>query len=311
MTLHQLVLFVAVAEARSVSLASVKFCISQPAVTRQLRQLAEEYGTRLYTTTGRGVELTTEGERFLQHARNVLAAVTQLEGECRSSQRASGEELWIGACFPASASVIPPVISAFKKSFPDTHVNLTIDCTGVLLQSVLGGKLDLAVVLSLPAEPASVKHEIVSHYTPVLVGPPDHVLARKSRVTPRDLSGLPLILQKDGSIRDELLDRLKRAGIEPRIEMECLNAEGIKTAIKAGVGFGFLCEEHILPEVQSGLLTPMSLEFLDTTSMPCYSVCAANKPIGRALQGFFDLLYTCGTNRAVSASPHARKLPPA
>lgn len=290
MTLHQLSLFRTVAETRSISETSARFRITQPAVTRQLQALAREYRTRLYVTTGRGVELTQEGERFLQHAHNVLSAVGQLEREFRPISAPSQEQLMVGACFPAAAAMIPAVVSDFVKSFPAVKVHLTIDPTMILLPSILSGKLDLAVVLSLPADTTALQYEIVAYYTPVLVGPADHALTHKKRATAHDLRDIPLILHRHRPISEKLIAVMQNTGIEPRIEMECLSAEGVKTAVKSGLGFGLLFEEHISDEIRTGSLQPVNLRIFRRNSIPCYAVHSANRTPEPALQSFVDLL---------------------
>ena len=77
-------------------------------------------------------------------------------------------------------------------------------------------------------------------------------------------------------------------------KMECLNAEGVKTAVKAGLGFGLLFEEHISPELRAGLLRPVNLPLLEDVSVPCYAVYSANKPPGPVLGGFIELLRAHG-----------------
>jgi DNA-binding transcriptional LysR family regulator len=89
MSLSQIEYFVAVAEAGTIGRAALRLHVSQPPLTRQLRSLEEELGTRLFDRTPRGVRLRPEGRVFLEHARAVLSAVDRAASSVRPSLAAS------------------------------------------------------------------------------------------------------------------------------------------------------------------------------------------------------------------------------
>jgi DNA-binding transcriptional LysR family regulator len=84
MSFAQIETFVTVAETRSVSRASARLRVAQPALSRQIRSLEEELGAPLFARTPRGMSLLPEGEIFLEHARRILADVEAAKSSIRS-----------------------------------------------------------------------------------------------------------------------------------------------------------------------------------------------------------------------------------
>lgn len=288
MTLHQLRLYVTVAETRNLSLASARLRISQPAVTKQLKALSQELGKELYVTTGRGVRLTRDGERFLEHAHNVLAAVANIERDFGRNATDQGR-LAIGACYPASASLLPAVMGRFLELFPDVRVNIVTDVSAILARALVNRAVDVVVALR-PPNAEGIKHEIVSYYTPVLVGPSEHPLTRKDTVTVEDLAHVPLITQRQRLVGEKVMELIRASGVVPHVVMECLNPEGVKTAVKSGFGFGILFAEHIAAELRAGLLKPVNLPLLQELRVPCFAMYRDREPLSVPLQGFIGVL---------------------
>ena len=148
MTPEQLITFATVAEHGNISRAAVALHLSQPAVSGQLRLLQEEFGEPLYQRDGRGVRLTAAGEQLLGHAerlRETFRAAHALRDALRGLERGT---LRIGASTTPASYLLPYLIAAFHKRYPDVVVT-TIDGNTADIVAALGS-LDIALVEGSP-----------------------------------------------------------------------------------------------------------------------------------------------------------------
>lgn len=120
--LRQIRYLITVAECGSITGASTRLYISQPALTASLRKLEQTVGVDLLRRHPRGIELTPAGEKFIEHARTALELVEDATLKARRIGRLSGGELTIGL-LPATLSRLPrALVEAFRAQYPGTHV---------------------------------------------------------------------------------------------------------------------------------------------------------------------------------------------
>lgn len=257
MTPEQLITFAAVAEHLNISRAALALHLSQPAVSGQLRLLQEEFGEPLYLRDGRGVRLTPTGEQLAAYAarlrdtwREALAFRDALRGLERGTLR-------IGASTTPASYRLPYLVAAFHRSYPevklDTASGNTTDVVAML------GELDIALVEGPVSEqlPADCAVHPWHGDEIVAIAPRGHALAaplagdadpatEPSGAGPlrRDLSafaGLPLVLREDGSGVRQVVERaFARAAVPMRVALEIAGVEGVKEAVRAGMGIGFV-----------------------------------------------------------------------
>jgi DNA-binding transcriptional LysR family regulator len=246
MTPEQLITFAAVAEHRNISRAAQALHLSQPAVSGQLRLLQEEFGEPLYLRDGRGVRLTPTGGQLAAYAarlrdswRDACAFRDALRGLERGTLR-------IGASTTPASYLLPYLVAAFQQRFPgvklETASGNTSDVVGML------GALDIALIEGPPGAllpPGTVAHpwrddEIVA------IAPRSHPLAGSAptpdaRVPLAVLGGYPLVLREDGSgVRQIVEQAFARADVSMHIALEIAGVEGVKEAVRAGMGIGFV-----------------------------------------------------------------------
>ncbi|WP_296654453.1 LysR family transcriptional regulator [Paraburkholderia sp.] len=248
MTPEQLITFAAVAEHRNISRAAEALHLSQPAVSGQLRLLQEAFGEALYVRDGRGVRLTPTGEQLATHAtrlRDCWRDAYALRDALRGLERGT---LRIGASTTPASYVLPYLAAAFHRRFPavklETMNGNTSDVIGML------GSLDVALIegpvgAQLPSD--TVVHpwhddEIVA------IAPRGHPVAAHehagvpdARVPLAALGDYPLVLREDGSGVRQIVERaFMQAGVPMRIALEIAGVEGVKEAVRAGMGIGFV-----------------------------------------------------------------------
>ncbi len=246
MTPEQLITFAAVAEHRNISRAALALHLSQPAVSGQLRLLQEDFGEPLYLRDGRGVRLTPTGEQLAAYAarlrenwRDALAFRDALRGLERGTLR-------IGASTTPASYRLPYLIAAFHRRYPDVKLETASGNTADVVAML--GDLDIALVegpvgAQLPADCAVHpwhEDEIVA------IVPRGHALveaaaAAGGRCDLAAFGDLPLVTREDGSGVRQVVERaFARAAVPMRVALEIAGVEGVKEAVRAGMGIGFV-----------------------------------------------------------------------
>ena len=120
--LRHLRYFVAVAETENVSRAALKLHVSQPALSRQIRDLEDEIGFSLLERTAKSVRLTDAGRAFLDNARALLQNADEAVTKARAVARAEPSELHVGYSPTPTAEIVPKILRAFQRAMPNVHV---------------------------------------------------------------------------------------------------------------------------------------------------------------------------------------------
>src|SRR5260370_6479003 len=122
--LRHLRYFVAVAEMENVSRAALKLHVSQPALSRQIRDLEDELGFSLLERTAKSVRLTDAGRAFLDNARALLQNADEAVTKARAVASAEPTELHVGYSPTPTAEILPKILRAFQRAMPNVHVKL-------------------------------------------------------------------------------------------------------------------------------------------------------------------------------------------
>src|ERR1700737_109085 len=125
MELRRLRTFVAVAELGTVSKAALRLRITQPALSRQIRDLQQELGLRLFDRVGRGLVLTSEGEQFLGDCRGALGHIDSLAERVELLRRGDSGVLKVAASPQTIESILSTFLPRYAERFPNVHVRLT------------------------------------------------------------------------------------------------------------------------------------------------------------------------------------------
>ncbi|WP_221032598.1 LysR family transcriptional regulator [Actomonas aquatica] len=192
MELRHLRYFVIVAAHGSFNRAARILHLTQPALSRQVKDLEEELGVPLFDRGKNAVKLTEAGARFYDEAREVLAraelAVQRARGE-------SGEDVLRVAYAPsATAGILPRVMQRFQTEHPKVRIELSDVSPPEMIRMAIDGRLDLIVALE-PSVTATVGFQWTElrHITHVLVMGADHPLAKLKRIAPARLRDLALV----------------------------------------------------------------------------------------------------------------------
>ncbi|WP_027803405.1 LysR family transcriptional regulator [Paraburkholderia dilworthii] len=244
MTPDQLITFAAVADHLNISRAALALHLSQPAVSGQLRQLQDEFGEALYQRDGRGVRLTPAGEQLASYAARLRDTWRQAHAYRDALRGLEQGTLRIGATTTPASYLLPYLIADFHRRYPAVTVHTadgnTTDIVGAL------GSVDIALIegpVGADLPPGTAVHawredEIVA------IMPRTHPLAEAAQGAGIDLAALgaePLIVREAGSGVRQVVERaFARAGVQMRVALEIAGVEGVKEAVRAGMGIGFV-----------------------------------------------------------------------
>ena len=245
MELRHLRYFIAVAEELHFGRAAQQLGISQPPLSQQIQALEQELGARLFERTNRRVELTDAGRLFLDESRQVLAQVDKAVLLARRAHLGELGELKIG--FTSSApftSTIPSSIHAFRKAYPDVHLDLQEMSSRQVLKALLEESLQVGVIRPL-ALPDAVHWVELFREPLVAVLRADHPLAAGSEdgLAIAALAEEPFVFfprSYGTGLYDQVIALTRQAGFSPRIAQEASEAMTIIGLVSAGLGVSIL-----------------------------------------------------------------------
>ena len=225
MELRHLRYFVAVADAGSLTVAAEqKLHTSQPSLSRQVRDLEQEVGVPLMHRSAHGVELTSAGKAFLEHARMALVqAEAAKEAALRAAQPAR-PTFALGFLSGAEIGLLPEVNRVLRDEFPGIEIRLSSDYSPALAKALMRRRLDAAFI-----RPEEHMGELVCRRVRtdplIFVFPSDHRLASQVAVAPEEIVNETFYFPSKAApaVRRAVLEYFDRAGLDLKPEYEVHN----------------------------------------------------------------------------------------
>jgi len=216
MELRHLRYFIAVADAGSLTVAAEQTLhTSQPSLSRQIRDLEQEVGIPLMSRSARGIELTSAGKAFLDHARMALVQVEAAKEAALRAAQPARATFALGFLSGAEIGLLPEVERILRAEFPGIDIRLSSDYSPVLAKALMRRKLDAAFMR--PEEHAEdLAYKRVRTDPLVFVFPSDHRLASKPAVAAQDVADDTFYLPSKAApaVRRVVLEYFERAGVE-------------------------------------------------------------------------------------------------
>jgi DNA-binding transcriptional LysR family regulator len=259
--------FMEVAHQKSFSKAAQELFISQPAVSTHVKGLEEQYKTKLFERKGLQIELTEAGQ--LLYGRLLTVKLIQQETEfdisvIHDTQEATGM-LNLGASTTAALYILPRVMSAFHREYPQVDISLLNRNSEIVLQALLDKEINIGVTeekgkLTNITYQSFLKDQIVA------VCSRDNPLARKKVYPLKDILNMPVAIRERGS---GTLEAIKKGLLKSRIRLNDLKikvrlggTEALKNFLLESGCVGFLSTRSIVKELQHGELTILQFEGL-------------------------------------------------
>jgi DNA-binding transcriptional LysR family regulator len=239
--LRHLRYFVAVAEMENVSRAALKLHVSQPALSRQIRDLEDEIGFSLLERTAKSVRLTDAGRAFLDNARALLQNADEAVTKARAVASAEPTELHVGYSPTPTAEILPKILRAFQRAMPNVHVKLHDWSNNAIHDGIRDGRLQLGLIV--PPLKAStlrdVRYEELFHERVCVAVALQHPFARRRTVPITEVAAEPLIgLTREDypNYYDYLSIIFSKVKQKPRVVEEHDSFSAVMSAVEAGTG---------------------------------------------------------------------------
>jgi len=290
-TFRQHETFAAVARLQSFTRAADALHLTQPAVSIQIRQIADAIGLPLFEQHGREVMLTSAGEELLETVRSLddvwnrfESAIDDIKGLRRGKLRV--------ALVTTAKYFLPRMLGAFCKRYPDIDIELEIASRDKIVERLRGNQDDLYVMSHPPADIDIVSYPFLDNEYVVIA--PLHHRAVGASVTLRDLADEPFLLRETGSGSRLAVDQhLRDTGIALKVRLSLASNEAIRELVASGMGLAIL-SRHALGEhpAQAGIAVLDVTDFV--LKRPWTVVHLRSKLLSLPAQAFLDALLHTG-----------------
>ncbi|MBN2887329.1 MAG: LysR family transcriptional regulator [Chromatiaceae bacterium] len=259
---RRLQVFHAVARFLSFTKAAEALHMTQPAVTFQVRQLEEQFNTRLFDRSRNRIRLTEAGHIVFDAAERIFAIQAEMERAVRALTGELNTTLCLGASTTIAEYLLPPLLGAFRERYPEVGIQLKVSNTEGVVSLAESNAIDLGLVEG-PVASRNLEVEPCTRDQLLAIVHPAHPLAQFRTVTPARLLEYPFICREAGSgTREVLLEYLHAqapALDAPRPLMELGSPEAVKGAVEAGLGVSVVSAATLRKELRLGSLVALTL----------------------------------------------------
>jgi len=233
--------FVAVAEERNFGRAAERLHMTQPPLSRLIRQLEDHLGVSLFDRNPTGVAMTDAGRAFLEEAVGVLGQAERAVRVARQAGRGELGRLRVGHVSSASLEFLTPVLASFHGKAPGVRITVRESTTAALLHALRANEIDAALVRS-PVHGDDLDSELMHEEDLLVALPAHHPLARRRQVPLTALCDQRFIVfpRASGPVHDHVLSLCRRAGFEPTIAEEAHPASSMVLLVAAGCGIALV-----------------------------------------------------------------------
>jgi DNA-binding transcriptional LysR family regulator len=266
MNLHALRLFLAAAEAGSVTRAAERLRISQPAVTSQIKKLESELGLRLLEADGRGVRLTEAGRMLAERAARLFSLEADIERMLADYREGRIGAVRIAATYLPANHLLPVPLAAFRAERGDVGLQLTTVNSKAAFDLLLRCEADIAVVGGGRPAPDGLARTPLVEDAMLFAAPPGHPLAGRT-VPLAEVVRHPFVLREEGSsTREKLLACCRMLNADPpRAGLTASGPYETIRAVKVGCGIAFVSALEVRDELDRGEL--MVIDVPDVTAV--------------------------------------------
>jgi DNA-binding transcriptional LysR family regulator len=259
---RRLQVFHAVAEHLSFTRAAEALFMTQPAVTFQIRQLEEQYATRLFERRREGITLTPAGELVFSYARKILGLGDEMDARLGEMTGDVRGVLPLGASAMVAEGLMAGVLVGFCARYPQVRPRMVVANSEEIASLVAGSTVAVGLIETTARGPG-LTCDVCRDDELAVICAPAHPLAGLKKVGPRALAGPDYVSREPGSATREVVASYFRDNRVPpedlRMQMELGSPEAIKAVVATGLGFSIMARALVAREVQIGSLLAIPL----------------------------------------------------
>jgi len=261
----RLKVFYTVAQRLSFTKAAAELFITQPAITKHIKELEQQLNVQLFKRNGNNITLTTAGKILLQYAEKIFQTYTELETELAQLSNIEAGTVHIGASTTVAQTILPKLLALFKKTYPAVSFTFTQGNTDFITQQILAEKIDIAIVEGAAHYP-QIAYAPFAKDEIVLVTAANNQLSKKAEISPKQLLQIPLVLREAGSgTLDVIFNALTTAQINPKdlqVEIQLESSIAIKQYLLYSETATFLSIQSLISELKYNELTIIDIKGL-------------------------------------------------
>ena len=240
-SLRQIRYFIATAGAGKVSLAATDLNVSQSAVSAAIKGLEEDLEAQLFERNANGMTLTYEGHQFLQHAQNIVAAVSEATRALHRSGRSVEGKVAVGVTYTVAGYFLPQILSRFRRVFPRVEVRMQEIPRDEIEHRLVDGRLDIAVMLvSNLRNEAEIDSEVLMPSPRHLWLCADHHLMEKDAVSLAEVAREPYVMLNVDEADRTAMRYWEPTPYRPKVIFSTSSVEAVRSMVALGMGVTIL-----------------------------------------------------------------------
>ncbi len=255
-------IFYVVANHCNITKASEELCISQPAISRAIKNLEDQLGGQLFVRTKRGVVLTEEGKEFYNYIKQAIEYINNAENKFTDLINLETGCIKIGISTTLTKEFLLPYLEKFHSLYPKIDIQIITYLTSDLMPKLRNGLIDI-VILNLNNKDYGSDIEVIKcrEINDCFVVSNKYKELINKEISLKDLNNYPLILQAKGSNTREFLDNVAREnGITLKPNIELASYSLVVEFSKIGLGIGYATKEYIKKEIANKELYELKLK---------------------------------------------------
>ena len=301
MNLNQLKIFYYAAKNGNLSSAANELFITQPAVTKGIQRLQEHYEIKFVDFVGKKLMLTDAGEVLYQIAENIFEMEKQAEESIRDFQQRKRGQIRILSSESFGDYYLPHIIIPFSKAYPLVRVSMNILPTEQVVEKTASLNCDLGFI-SYPVEHKKLSVREVLEDKLVIITAPNHPLAHKKNLKPKDLEGQNFIMHEKGSAPRRAIEELTRKNnISIGIPLELSSNRAIKRAVEERTGIALISRKVANEEIRAERLKAINVADPSMTRK-FFLIHHKDKYISESLRLMMDMVFNWTSDYAKKLS---------
>jgi DNA-binding transcriptional LysR family regulator len=289
LNLNLLRVFHAVSQLLSFTRAAEKLHLTQPGISRHIKELETFYETRLFDRLGKKVILTQEGEILYRATGTMFDLLRESKARIHDLHGLSGGKLVVGASITIGDYILPALLVKFREAYPDVEIKLDIALSLQVVDRILSNTVEIGFIGHY-AEDRMLTVVPFKEDKMLLVVAAKHPWAtRKTSVSLKELADQPFLLSREGSgTRNTVEALLDKAGIILNNTMELGTTEGVKQSVEVNLGISILSQHVVMKEIAAGTIKALRLSGVALTRN-LYLVRHKDRYLSASAQAFIEI----------------------